>query len=292
MADVTRYAKSPRSAWLPTAIGLPICITLTELLGCVMAASAQVVYGQVLWNPLSVISLWTNRPAKFFVGLLFAFANVATNVTGNSVPFANDVTNLFPRFINIRRGQFLCAILGFAICPWLIQAKATRFLAFLNGYSAFMGPLVGILLTDYFLVRRNTPGFNVYNLYKPGGLYWFTGGVNPRAFVAFLTGVAPLLPGLAHAINPNIENIESGILNFYSMSWFDGLVMASITYYLLYLAFPFATQTDDEDKAIEVLEGREYGDFGAETGSTGRDTPLGDPKDESNSTEFSADIEK
>jgi nucleobase:cation symporter-1, NCS1 family len=85
------------------------------------------------------LSLWTNRPGKFFAGLLFAFANIGTNVTGNSIPFANDATGMFPKYINIRRGQLLCAILGFVINPWAIQAKAARFLAFLNTAS-FSGP--------------------------------------------------------------------------------------------------------------------------------------------------------
>jgi nucleobase:cation symporter-1, NCS1 family len=143
MPDITRYARNPRHTVLTQAFAIPLVITLTELLGTVMAASSQVIYGQVLWNPLDVVTLWDNRAAKFFAGLCFAFANIGTNVTGNSVPFANDLTGMFPKWINIRRGQFLCAILGFVICPWQIQAKAARFLAFLNGYSVFLGPLLG-----------------------------------------------------------------------------------------------------------------------------------------------------
>lgn len=143
MADLTRYARTPRGAWLSQAFAVPLVLTLTQLLGVVMAASSQVIYGQVIWNPLVVITLWNNRPAKFFAGLLFAFANIGTNVTGNSIPFANDLTGMFPKYINVRRGQFVCAILGFVICPWEIQAKASRFLAFIQGYTIFLGALLG-----------------------------------------------------------------------------------------------------------------------------------------------------
>jgi len=143
MADVARYARSPRATWISQAIAIPITMTLTQLLGTVMAASSQVVYGQILWNPLDIVTLWDNRPAKFFAGLFFAFANIGTNVTGNSIPFANDLTGMFPKYINIRRGQFICAVLAFAICPWEIEAKATRFLAFLHGYTIFLGALLG-----------------------------------------------------------------------------------------------------------------------------------------------------
>ena len=240
MPDITRYAHNRKHAWQTQIIALPVFITLTELLGTVLAASSQIIYGQVLWNPLTVVLLWNNRAAKFFAGFLFAFANIATNVSGNSVPFANDLTGLFPAYINIRRGQLICAVLAFAICPWLIQAKAARFLAFLNGYSVFLGPLTGILMADYFLVRRGR-GLNVYNLYRPHHEpYWYTGGVNPRAIAALLIGIAPLLPGLINQVNPTATaGIGRGILSFYSMVWLDGLVIAGLSYYLLFLAFPF-----------------------------------------------------
>jgi len=230
-------------------------ITLTELLGAIMAASAQVVYGEVLWNPLTVVELFSNRPAKFFAGLLFAFANIGTNVAGNSIPFANDLTGMFPRYINIRRGQIICAILGFAINPWAIQAKAARFLAFLNGYSVFLGPVVGILLSDFILVRK-ARGYNISQLYKPHGLYWFFHGWNWRAIIALLVAVAPLLPGLAHGIDPTIK-MSRGILEFYTLSWLDGLVIAALVYYLLYLAFPFPTTTDEEDRGLEIIHGEQ-----------------------------------
>jgi NCS1 family nucleobase:cation symporter-1 len=143
MADITRYARQPRAAAAAQAFCLPVFITLTELLGALLAASSQVVYGQVLWNPLTIILLWDNRPAKFFAGLLFGFAMLATNISGNSVPFANDITAAFPKYMNIRRGQVFCAIIGFASNPWIIQAKASTFFNFIGSYSTFLGPLVG-----------------------------------------------------------------------------------------------------------------------------------------------------
>lgn len=159
------------------------------------------------------------------------------------------------RVINIRRGQIVCAILGFAICPWLIQARAARFLAFLNGYTVFLGPLIGLILSDYWLVRRGK-GFDVRSLYRPGNaLYWYTAGVNPRAILALLTGIAPLLPGLAHSINENLS-VTRGALEFYTLSWLDGFVLTMFSYYLLYLAFPFETGpielTEGEDGDVEA----------------------------------------
>ncbi|KAK3634341.1 hypothetical protein LTR56_015375 [Elasticomyces elasticus] len=237
--DITRYAHDSQRAWQMQLL-LPVCITLTELLG----------------NPLFVILLWDNRTGKFFAGFLFCFANIMTNVAGNSVPFANDLMGLFPKYINIRRGQIICAILGFAICPWLIQAKAARFLAFLNGYTVFLGPLIGLLVSDYWLVRRGK-GFNVRCLYTPkNSLYWYTAGVNPRAIAALLTGITPLLPGLAHSINEKLP-VARGALQFYTMAWLDGLIITMVTYYLLYLAFPFNTDPDyflNGEEDVEVAD--------------------------------------
>lgn len=224
MPDITRYAHNPRSSTLAQAVGLPVCITLTYFLGVVMAASSQVLYGTIYWNPLDIVKLWTNRPAKFFAGLLFTFAAIGNNVAGNSVPFANDTMALFPRYVNIRRGQYLCAVIAFAVCPWNIEANATRFLAFLNGYSIFLGPIVAVLLTDYFAVRR-AKDFNIYHLYKPQGTYWYQNGFNWRAIVAFLAGMFPLLPGLMWQINPQIA-VSEGYINFNGLSWLESVVFA------------------------------------------------------------------
>ncbi|KAK4556780.1 hypothetical protein LTR86_006351 [Recurvomyces mirabilis] len=249
MGDMTRYAHNRHHAW-QMQFALPVVMTLTELLGTVMAASAQVVYGQILWNPLSVVLLWTNRPAQFSAGLLFCFANIMTNVVGNSVPFANDLMGMVPKYINLRRGQIICAILGFAICPWLIQAKAQRFLGFLNGYTVFLGPLIGLLVSDYWLVRKGQ-GYNVRALYQPGNsLYWYTAGFNWRAIAAMLVGIVPLVPGLAHSINSNLA-ISRGAQAYYTMAWLDGLVLTALSYYILFLISPWTLESNS------IIEGRD-----------------------------------
>ena len=107
-------------------------------------------------------------------------------------------------------------------------------------------------MADFWLVRRGK-GYNVYNLYKPHGLYWYTGGWNPRAIAAFAIGTVPQLPGLAYTIEPNIGGIARGYLAFASIAWLEGVVFSLVAYYLLYLAFPFPTLTDEEDKAKEFI---------------------------------------
>ncbi|MCJ1458232.1 hypothetical protein MMC28_008603 [Mycoblastus sanguinarius] len=257
MPDLTRYAHDPRGITIAQAISLPVFMTLIYFLGVVMAASSQVVYGQIQWNPLEIVLIWDNRAAKFFVGLLFAFAMIGTSIPRrNTIPFGNDMMALFPKYMSLRRGQLLCAVLGFAICPWKIEASASRFLGFLNGYSApFLGPVSGVLLCDYFLVRRKV-GYNVYQMYKPHGLYWYLAGVNSRAVLAFIVGMVPQLPGLVHQINAETKGISAGYVNFSSLGWVEGLVFSGLAYYLLFVVSPFPTQTDEEDQSAWAIHRR------------------------------------
>lgn len=170
--------------------------------------------------------MWDNRAAKFFAGLIFAFVNMGNIISGNSVPFGNDIMALFPRYLTIRRGQYLCAILAFAICPWKIEASASRFLAFLNGYSVFLGPLAGVILTDYHIVRRMVH-YNVYSLYKPQGVYWYWNGVNLCALAAFFVGMLPQLPNLVYQIDPSATKLSRGYINFTSMSWLEAVIFSA-----------------------------------------------------------------
>lgn len=224
--DILRYSNNPRRITIANAIALPVSMTLIYFLGVILAASSQLVYGQVIWNPLRIILLWDNRVAKFFAGLLFTLAINLFNVTGYAIPFGNDLMGLFPKHMSLRRGQLLCMVVGFAICPWKIEASATSFLAFANGcVSPFIGSIAGVLLCDYFVIRRRS-GLDVFHLYKPHGLYWYHEGWNMLAVLAFLVGLVPQLPGLATQINPKIGGISRQYVEFTSPGWLQAIVFS------------------------------------------------------------------
>ena len=226
LPDILRYAKKPRQITVAQTIALPVCMTLIYFLRVVLASSSQVVYGQVIWNPLQIVLLWDNRATKFFVGLLFAFTAITSNVTGNSVAFGNDMMGLFPKYMSLRRGQLLCAVIGFAACPWKIVASATTFLAFVQGFTApFLGPTAGVLLCDYFVIRRRS-GLNVYHLYKPHGMYWYRSGWNVGAVVAYVVGMVPQLPSLAHQLNRKLGGISQSYLDFASLGWLQSALFS------------------------------------------------------------------
>jgi NCS1 family nucleobase:cation symporter-1 len=253
--DISRHSKNDTAAWATQLFALPVLVTLTEFLGCTMAVASSVVYGGVEWNPLSVINNFDNRAGKFFAGACFIFFNIMTNVTGNSVPLANDLTGLFPKYINIRRGQFICAVISFAICPWEIQAKATTFLAFLGAYTLFLGSTTGVIMVDYFWVRRGY-GINISHLFKPRGIYWYTFGCNWRAFVAWFVAIAPLFPGMLYSMGVPIPN--RGILNMYSWNYVLVVVFSGLVYFICTTLSPVPVRTEEEDYGkLYLIDGLE-----------------------------------
>ncbi|KAH8805015.1 NCS1 nucleoside transporter [Xylogone sp. PMI_703] len=233
--DISRHSKNDRAAWMTQLFALPVLVTLTEFLGCTMAVAASVLYGEVQWNPFVTINNFDNRAGKFFAGAFFVFFNIMTNVTGNSIPLANDLTGLFPKYINIRRGQFICAI----------QAKATTFLAFLGAYTLFLGATTGVMMTDYFWVRRGY-GINISHLFKPRGIYWYTRGFNWRAFIAWFVAIGPLLPGMINSMKPGSVT-NKGILNLYSWNYVLVVTFSALIYWALTTLSPIPVKTDDED---------------------------------------------
>lgn len=110
-----------------------------------MTAAGQVLYGEIIWDPLVLIDHWDNRAAAFFASFSFVLATLGTNISANSLSAANDMTVLFPSYINIRRGQVICALIGgWVLCPWEILSSAPGFLSFISGYAVFLGPFAGM----------------------------------------------------------------------------------------------------------------------------------------------------
>ena len=146
--DFTRYARSPRDQYVQLAI-IPFSFTLAAFIGIAVTSAGSVLYGQVLWDPLRLIDQWDNRAATFFAAFSFSLATLTTNIAANSLSAGNDFTALWPKYLNIRRGQVICAIVGgWALAPWEILANAVGFLSFMGGYTVFLGPISGIMIAD------------------------------------------------------------------------------------------------------------------------------------------------
>jgi cytosine/uracil/thiamine/allantoin permease len=153
------------------------------------------------------------------------------NSTSGSYPFSNDVTGLWPKYINIFRATCFISIFCIISTPWNIIRNAGGLLAFLSGYSCLMGPLAGIMVMDYYIIKGRK--LNIHAMYQDGpeGIYWYTGGFNIRAFIAFFIGVAPLMPGFAKSIEPSLDVGDAW--KIYAFAWLFGFTISSLTYYVI-----------------------------------------------------------
>ncbi|THH16283.1 hypothetical protein EW146_g4322 [Bondarzewia mesenterica] len=232
--DFTRYAKNERAQYVQLII-IPIAFTLCSFVGMAVTSAGVTLYGQVLWDPLRLIDQWDNRAAAFFASFAFVLTTLGTNISANSLSAGNDMSALCPKYINIRRGQIICAFLGgWALCPWEILASASGFLSFMNGYTVFLGPIAGIMVTDYWFVHHTH--VDVPSMYRPHGRYRYHYGVNWRALVALIVSVPPNLPGLINSINTNIH--VGGAVYLYDIAYILGFTLASSVFYVLSVVFP------------------------------------------------------
>ncbi|KAF9456393.1 cytosine-purine permease [Collybia nuda] len=229
--DFTRYAKNEKAQYVQLLV-IPVAFTLVGFAGIAVTSAGEILYGDILWDPLRLIDRWDNRAAAFFASLSFLLSIVGANISANSLSAANDLMVLFPKYINIRRGQVICAIFGgWAMCPWEILAQAPGFLAFMAGYTVVLGPFAGIM---YWLVHRCN--VDVPAMYNPRGRYRYWNGINWRTVTTLLCSVTPSLPGLVGNINSNIK--IGGLANLFSFSWLFGFFSAAGIYWVISILFP------------------------------------------------------
>jgi NCS1 family nucleobase:cation symporter-1 len=247
IADFSRYANKP-SAQNVQAIVIPVIFTIVGLLGIFTAAAAETAYGKVLWNPVDIINHWMDsgshggRAAAAFAAIGLIIVTLGINISANSISAANDLMSFWPKYINIRRGQVLAAFIGsWGFVPWKILASAAKFLAFLGGYTIFLGPMTSILITDYYIVRRGN--VSVPDMYNFHGIYRYSPrfASNWRAVVAFFIGCTPPLPGFVEnivAAGGGTTGISLGGVHLFSIGYIYSFIAAGVFYWGFNWFFP------------------------------------------------------
>jgi nucleobase:cation symporter-1, NCS1 family len=192
-------------------------------------------YGEAYWNPYDLLNgildhgyTSAARAGVFFAAASFAFATLGTSIACNFIPFAADVTCMLPRYINIIRGQFLCLVIAFSIVPWRIVTSAAGFLNFLNGYSIFQGPVVAIMLVDYFILRRGNLYMPALFTRSPEGRYYYFHGVNVRAYAAFVVGFLLPLPGFIGSFGTT--PVAGAASDMFSLGWELSFLLGGLAY--------------------------------------------------------------
>ncbi|KAG9441823.1 hypothetical protein H6P81_017677 [Aristolochia fimbriata] len=230
--DFTRYARS-QSDQILGQIGLPIFMGLFTFVGIAVTASTEVIFGRVISSPILLLGkiggLSTTFLAIFGIGL----ATVTTNIAANIVAPANALVNLSPRHFTFRRGALLTALLGIAFQPWrLLQSSESFVYTWLVGYSALLGPIGGIILVDYYALRRTELDLNSLYSSSPVGDYYYSGGFNLAAMAALLVGVLPVIPGFLHKVGL-LKTTWRFFVIVYNNSWFVSLFVSGFVYWVL-----------------------------------------------------------
>jgi NCS1 family nucleobase:cation symporter-1 len=231
--DFTRYAVSQRAQIRGQAIGLPPSMTLFAFIGVVVTSATVIIFGQTIWDPVALAGRFESRWLVSFAMLAVAISTLATNIAANIVSPANDFANLSPARISFRTGGLITGVIGILIMPWKLIADPGGYIfTWLVGYSSLLGPVGGILITDYYLIRRQQ--LSVTGLYEAGGIYRYTGGFNWRAVTSLLLGILPNVPGFLVTVGlVTPGRLPAWLVGMYGYAWFTGFIVAGGSYWLM-----------------------------------------------------------
>ena len=220
--DFTRFARSQRQQMIGQALGLPTTMTLYSLIGILVTSATVVIYGAAIWDPVQLLSRFHSPIATVISLIAILLATLNVNIGANVVSPANDFSNLWPRKISFRTGGIITCCMGIALMPWKLLSNYSTFIfGWLGGYAAFLGPVAGVMICDYFVIRRRV--LVVDDLYLRKGAYEYSRGFNWLAVIALLAGAGIALIGL---VIPSVRVL-------YDYSWFVGFAFSFVTYYAL-----------------------------------------------------------
>jgi nucleobase:cation symporter-1, NCS1 family len=231
--DFTRYAVSQRAQVRGQAIGLPASMTLFAFIGVVVTSATTIIFGVTIWDPVALAGRFDNKLLVSLAMIAVALSTLATNIAANIVSPANDFANLAPSRINFRTGGVITGIVGILIFPWKLIADPGGYIfTWLVGYSSLLGPVGGILIADYYFIRRQQ--LAVDELYTLNGVYRYRGGFNWVAIGCLLLGIVPNIPGFLTTIGIIVKGaVPAWIAALYSYAWFVGFFISGISYALL-----------------------------------------------------------
>jgi NCS1 family nucleobase:cation symporter-1 len=250
--DFTRYAKSQKAQIRGQAIGLPSSMTLFAFIGVVVTSATAIVYGSTIWDPVALAGKFENKLMVTFAMLAVAVSTLATNIAANIVSPANDFSNLAPAKINFRTGGYITGIVGILIFPWKLIADPNGYIfTWLIAYSSLLGPIGGIMIADYYFIRKQI--LNVDDLYSHKGQYSFINGFNRYAIIALLLGILPNVPGFLLQIKLiSSTAFPDWISHLYNYAWFVGFFVSAILYILLMRSYKVQATNLKETSYVAV----------------------------------------
>jgi cytosine/uracil/thiamine/allantoin permease len=226
ISDITRYAASQKDQVIGQFVGLPTTMTLYAFIGVAVTCAAIVMFDDILiaqdapWDPITLIARFDDQPLMLIIcQLSILVATLSTNIAANVISPANSFANLRPQSISFKMGGYITGVIGIIILPWKLMGVIVGFLL---TYGAILGPVVGVLIADYFLVRKQS--LNLLDLYRDNGEYSYQGGFNLIALLCLVLGIAPVLAGL----------YVTDLKPLYDMGWFAGFLVSFVSYAILF----------------------------------------------------------
>lgn len=221
VADITRYVPNQKSQITGQFLGLPGTMLLYSFVGIFVTCATVINFDNILigndapWDPVQLLNQFESPWVVVIAQIFMLIATLSTNIAANVIAPANAFSNIAPQLISFKKGGIITAVIGILICPWLLLGSIINILLFVSG---LLGPVLGVLVADYFLVRKTK--LNIIDLFQEKGQYQ---GFNPSAMIALMVGIAVVLFGF---YMPSFYII-------YQLSWFSGFFVSLIIYWIL-----------------------------------------------------------
>ncbi|GLT89869.1 hypothetical protein SLE2022_078310 [Rubroshorea leprosula] len=230
--DFTRYAKTQKDQIIGQ-VGLPIFMGAFTFVGLAATSSTKVIFGELISNPIQLLGQIGGFTTMIIAILGISLATITTNIAANVVAPANALVNLSPSKFTFRRGALLTALLGIAFQPWRLLKSSESFVyTWLVGYSALLGPIGGVVLADYYILRGMNLSINDLYSLSPSGAYYYSGGYNLAAMAALVIGILPVVPGFLQNVGV-LSSVPDAFVVIYNNAWFFSFFSAGVLYWFL-----------------------------------------------------------
>jgi NCS1 family nucleobase:cation symporter-1 len=202
---------------------------LLAMMAVIVTSATVVLYGKAIWDPVDLASRMTGA-AVLIALIVLLIDTVSVNLAANLVGPAYDFSSLAPRHVSYRVGGYITAGIALVMMPWKILESTQGYIfTWLIGYSALLGPIAGILIVDYYMVRKTE--LNVAHLYRDDGINSYGSGWNMAAVIAFAAGVLPNIPGFMNAAFPTaFPHVNDILKTLYTYAWFVGVAISAVVY--------------------------------------------------------------